>query len=140
MTLINSIEAKMWMAIKDRLDSWSETAVYYPDRKYNPTATDAFLIIQDISTDGDTRAISLDCGEDITGILNVSVLVPLTWSWAQHKGLSGRVSDYINSSGPLTYSDATVRFYRRARMSGAGARLDESWNRCEVQAPYRSWG
>ena len=139
MTLINSIDAKIWLAIKARLDLWTETSIYYPDTVYNPVATQAFLIVQDVSTDGDTRAIKVNCGEDITGIINVSVMAPLGWTWAQHKGLSGRIADHINASGALTYSDATVRFSRRARASGS-VRLDQSWNRSEVQAPYRTWG
>ena len=139
MTLINSVEAKLWMAIKTRLDQWTETQKYYPDDVFNPTANSAYLIIQDVSVEGDTRAVKVSCGEAIEGRLSVSVMAPLGWSWAQHKGLSGRVCDFLNASGDMVYLDASVRFNQRARSSGS-PRLDQSWNRCEVIVPYRTWG
>lgn len=139
MTLINSVEAKLWLAIKARLDTWTETAKYYPGDVFNPGAATPYLIVQDVSVDGDTRALQVSCGESIDGRLNVSVLVPIGWTWAQHKGLAGRVADFLNSSGAMTYSDVTVRFNQRARSSGSPI-LDQSWNRCEVTVPYRTWG
>ena len=137
--LIQSIEAKIWLAIKARLDQWTETTAYYPEDVFDPSATDRFLIVQDVSVDGDTRAMQTGCGEAIEGRINVSVMVPLNWTWGAHKGLASRVCDFLNASGTMSYSDATVRFNQRARSSGS-TRLDQSWNRCEVIVPYRTWG
>lgn len=137
--MITNADGKIWVALSDRLADWTETRAMLPDTVFTPEANEAFLIVQEVPVDGDIRAIGQDCGEVFEGVLNVSVMVPVGWTWAQHKGLAGRVADFLSASGRMVYEDATVRFQTRAKVIGA-PRLDQSWNRCEVQAQYRCWG
>lgn len=139
MTVITNAEGKIWVALKSRLDSWTETDLMYPGETFQPNAAEPFLIVQDVGLETDTAAINPDCGEALRGLLNLSVMAPLTWNWAQHKGLCGRLSDFLNASGVMSYSDARVRFTQRPRVIGS-PRLDEGHNRVELQCEYRCWG
>lgn len=139
MTVIVNPDGKIWVAIETRLSQWTETPYMMPGSVYQPNANQAFLIIQDVPTESDTRPIDPDCGEAYEGLINVSVMAPIDWTFAQHKGLCGRVADFLNATGIMTYSDALVRFTTRAKSFGA-SRLDQSWNRIEVQVGYRCWG
>lgn len=139
MTQITNADGKIWVALSNRLAAWTETRVMLPEVVFQPEADESYLIVQDVGLESDIRPLNQDCGEVFSGLLNVSVMVPLGWTWAQHKGLAGRVADFISASGVLVYQDARVRFQTRAKVIGA-ARLDQSWNRCEVQAEYRCWG
>lgn len=139
MTTITNPDGKIWLALESRLDDWTETPYMLPGSVYQPSANQSFLIIQDVPTESDTRAISPACGEAYEGLINVSVMVPIGWTFGQHKGLCGRVADFLNSTGIMTYSDARVRFTTRAKTLSA-SRLDQSWNRLEVQVGYRCWG
>ena len=138
--IIQSVEAKIWLAIKSRLDTWTETPIVYQDDIIKQIAEQAFILVQDVGVDySGVRPVAQDCGEPIDGRLNVSVMAPLKWKWAQHKGLASRVADLLNGSGVMFYADATVRFNGRARIIGAPI-IDQAWNRCEVQIPWRCWG
>lgn len=139
MTKLTNADGKIWLALYQRLDDWTETRVMLPDVVFTPEADEAYLIVQDVGLESDIRPINQECGEVFSGLLNISVMAPLGWTWAQHKGLAGRVADFISNSGVLSYDDARVRFQTRAKVIGA-PRLDQSWNRCEVQAEYRCWG
>lgn len=139
MTKIANAEGKIWLAIQGRLDLWTETAKMYPGQIFQPSASSPFLIVQDIGLDTSDRAIRQDCGESLRGLLNVSVMTPITWNWAQHKGLCGRLSDFLADSGVMAYQDANVSFSQRPRVNGS-PRLEEKHNRVEVQAEYRCWG
>jgi len=139
MTRIINAEGKIWLAIKARLDQWTETAKMYQGEVFTPDSKLPFLIIQDVGLDTEETAISVDCGEGLQGLINVSVMAPLTWNWGQHKGLCGRVSDFLVTTGAMVYQDAVVRFPDRPRVLGAPV-LEQAHNRAELQCLYRCWG
>jgi hypothetical protein len=139
MTMITNADGKIWLAIKARLDQWTETAKMYQGEVFTPDSKQPFLIIQDVGLDTEYKAITTDCGESLQGIINVSVMAPLTWTYAQHKGLCGRVGDFLTASGRMVYQDAVVRFPDRPRVLGTPI-LDQAHNRAELQCPYRCWG
>ena len=139
MTQIANVEGKIWIALLSRINQWTETPVMLPDTVFQPSANQSYLIVQDVGLESDTRAIQQSCGEAIEGTINVSVMVPIGWTWAAHKGMASRVADFLSNSPPMVYQDAVVRFTNRARVLGA-PRLDQSWNRVEVQCAYRCWG
>lgn len=139
MTAITNAEGKIWLALKSRLDDWTETEKMYQGETFQPNASEPFIIVQDVALETETAAINPDCGESLQGLINISVMAPLTWNWAHHKGLCGRLSDFLNASGIMTYSDAQVRFTQRPRVIGS-PRLDEGHNRVELQCQYRCWG
>lgn len=139
MSLIASIEGKIWMALKGRLDQWLETPQMQPNQTYNPQANQAFLIIQPVSLDYEDLVIGYDCGNEFRGFLNISPMVPLTWSYAQHAGLASRVCDHFQYGGKYSYLDCTVTINERPKITGA-PRLDASWNRIDLSMPWRTWG
>ena len=139
MTKLVNTDGKIWLALYNRLAAWSETRVMLPDVIFTPQADESYLIVQDVGLESDISPINPECGEVFSGLLNVSVMAPLGWTWGQHKGLAGRVADFLSDSGVMSYQDARVRFQKRAKVIGS-PRLDQSWNRCEVQAEYRCWG
>jgi len=133
------IDGKIWLALLSRITAWTETPVMLPDSIFNPTANQAYLIVQPVNLSTDDRTIQFDCGDEFRGILNISVMAPLGWSYSQHVGLASRVCDFFLAGAVYTYQDARVTIYSRARSLGA-PRLDQSWNRVEVQVPWRAWG
>lgn len=139
MTLITNPDGKIWLALKSRIDQWTETAVIDPDEKLYPASTSAFIIVQHVSLNTDPNNMDYDCGDEYRGFLNVSVMAPIGWTYGQHAGLAGRVCDFFAFGSKYTYSDATVTIYERPKSQGA-VRLDLSWNRLEVQIPWRCWG
>lgn len=133
-------EAEAWLALKGRMDQWTECAVMYPDTVFTPDAQLPFLIVQDVALSADTQPIGYNCGSEYRGILNVSVMAPVrTWTYAQHKGLAAKVAAHFVQGSSLTAGSTTVRLTQRARIIG-NVRFDATHNRLEVQIPWLAWG
>lgn len=137
--MTTNIDGKIWLSLLSRINQWTETPVMMPDTVFNPTAAQAYLIVQPVNLATDDRTIQFNCGDEFRGLLNISVMAPLRWSYSQHVGLAGRVCDWFPAGAVYAYQDARVTVYSRARSLGA-PRLDQSWNRVEVQVPWRAWG
>lgn len=138
--IISNVEGKIWEALRARVATWTETPILYPDGYLSPDSSVAHVIVQDVGIQyGGIKPIDPECGEPIDGILNVSIMVPLNWTFGQHKGFAGRWCDHMRTGFPLTYSDVTVTLRDRPRVLGY-TRLDSAWNRLETQTPYRAWG
>lgn len=140
MTIITNIQGKMWLAVKARLQAWTECKVMMPNEAYQPTAKTIYIIAQNIATEyGGRLPVKVDCGQPITGVLNLSVLVPTDYGYDAHIGLAGRIADHFSNGLRMTYQDATVEVSGRALVQGTPA-LQAPWNRIEVQVPIRAWG
>lgn len=140
MTVITNIQGKMWLAVKDRLKSWTECKVMMPNEAYQPNAKTTYVIAQNIATQyGGRLPVQDDCGQPITGVLNLSVLVPTDIGYDAHIGLAGRVAGHFANGLRMTYQDATVEVSGRSLVQGT-AMLQAPWNRIEVQVPIRAWG
>lgn len=137
---MSMIQAEAWLALKSRLDAWTDTAKMYPDEIYTPQGTVAFIIAQDVSLDFENVTVSTNCGSEYRGTLNVSVMVPAkTWNYAQHKALAAKVCQYFAFGSEISYNTARVKIYAPPRIIG-NPRLDGAHNRLEVSIPYRYWG
>lgn len=138
--MITNADGKIWLALRSKATSWVETAIHFPDENYSPQADDAFVIVQHVTTDyGGAIPISMQCGQPLTGILNLSVLVPLDYGFSAHIGLAGRVADHFASEIIGTSSEITVRSNGRPRVIG-NPDIQSAWNRLEVQIPWIAWG
>ncbi len=137
---IQNIEGIIWLALKSNIDLWTETVVMQPGQILQPTADQAFMVIQDVGLEySGIKPIDDDCGEPIDGTLFVGVMAPVEWTWAQHKGLASRFCDHMINGAPFKYSGNYVTLRERPRILGA-SRLDGAWNRVDAQIKYRSWG
>lgn len=140
MAIITNAPGKIWMALQGRLDQWSETPVHLPNEVYQPSASDSFVIAQHVTTDyGGLIPIDLDCGQPMTGILNLSVMVPVGIAYSSQIGLSGRLIDHFGVSESYSYDDVTVKISRRGRVVGPTV-LNHPWNRLETQVYWIAWG
>lgn len=140
MTVIANIQGKMWLAVKVRLQAWTECKVMFPNEAYEPDARTTYVIAQNIATQyGGRLPVQDDCGQPITGVLNLSVLVPNDIGYDAHIGLAGRVAGHFTNGLRMNYQDATVEVSGRALVQGTPA-LQAPWNRLEVQVPVRAWG
>lgn len=138
--MISNADGKIWLALKSRLSSWLECPVMMPEQNYEPESTDGFLIVQHVTTEyGGSVPVSIQCGQPITGILNISVMVPTDFGFDAHIGRAGRVADLFATVTTLSYSDVRVKINGRPRVIG-NAELQTPWNRLEVQIPWMAWG
>lgn len=133
---ISTPHAKIWMSIKDRLDQWTGNRIMSPDVVFQPVATEAFFIVQNIGLDsGINESMGIDCGDELRGMMQISAMVPVGWTYAQHIALAGKMSDWFYPwSGE--YDDAHVQVYARPKSFGA-PRLDGGHNRIDVQIMWR---
>lgn len=138
--IVDNIEALIWLQLKSRIDLWVETTVLQPDALLTPSAKQSFIIVQDVGLEySGAKPIDPECGEPIDGVLNASVMVPVNWTMAQHKGMAGRWCDHMRKGFPMFGVDFRLTLRDRPRIIG-GTRLDGAWNRLETQVPYRAWG
>lgn len=140
MTVITNADGKLWLALKSRLDQWTECKVMLPMENYAPTATQTFIIAQNVSLEyGGPLPIHAQCGVPFVGNLSMGVCVPTDWSYSQLVGLAGRVADHFSDGLRMTYQDLTVEVSGRSKVSGTVS-LQAPWNRLEVSVPWRAWG
>ena len=134
--MITNADGKIWLALKSRIDQWTETHVIDPDEKLFPNANTAFLIVTPVSIPFDAGIIGYNCGDEFRGFLSISPMVPIGWTYAQHAGLASRVCDHFAAGSKYTYQDAVVIIHARAKIS-TSPRLDAAWNRIDLDVPWR---
>lgn len=140
MTIKTNVEAKSYLALRNRMCRWTECDIAWPDEKYEPTGRVPYLIIQPVGLSFDNQVItSSTCGVEHRGTWNISTCVPFTWDYAAHVGLSGRVCDFFPDGDKYKYDDVTVQILDRPRVIFA-PRIDGPVNRSEVQVNWRVWG
>lgn len=135
------IEVNAWLALKARMDQWTECPVMYPGVIWTPDASLPFLIVQDVGLSADDAStLSYNCGAEYRGMFNVSVMTPLnTWTYAQQKGLAARVGNHFVYGSTLSYGGTNVKLTQPSRIIG-NTRYDSTHNRLEVQVPWLVWG
>lgn len=139
MTVKSNVEAKSWLALLSRLSQWTECDIALPDEKFEPTAGEPYLIVQPVGLSYENEVITVNCGDEHRGVLNISTVVPFTWDYAAHIGLSGRVCDFFPNGARYIYDDVSVHILDRPRVLFA-PRIDGSGNRQELQVNWRVWG
>lgn len=140
MTIKTNMEVKIYQALRNHMVNWTECAIAWPNEKFEPEANEPYLIVQPIGLAYDNEVItSAICGSEHRGSWNISTVVPFTWDYSSHIGLSGRVCDYFPDGAQYVYQDVTVHILDRPRVLFA-PRIDGSGNRQEVQVNWRAWG
>ena len=140
MTLVTNAPGKIWLAMRNRLNQWTECKVMMPNEIYSPSATQTYVIVQNVGTEyGGPIPIQVECGQPLSGFLNLSVMVPVDFGYDAHIGMAGRVADFFANNAAYTYQDITVRVNGRSRVLG-NVSLNAPWNRCEVTVPWIAWG
>lgn len=140
MTVAHSPQPKVWLALKSRLQQWTECKVMMPSEVYEPGANTTYVIVQNVTTEsGLPMPIQVDCGVPFEGFLNLSVMVPVSWEYDAHIGIAGRVADFFPNNAIYTYQDITVRINGRSKVLG-NVSLNAPWQRLEVRVPWVSWG
>lgn len=136
---ITGINGKIWLALKQRLDEWDETPIYYPFQEFAPEANQAFLVVDPASLDPGIASIDFTCGKEHRGFLNVRVMTPLQWDYAATTGLMDRIADHMMAGWVGTYQDATVQVWDVSQ--GAASPITEAaWHRLDVRIDWRCWG
>lgn len=133
------MEGEIYLAFKARLDTWTECYVKLPNVDYKPQAKTPFVMAQFVGLDSDTLILANNCGDEFSGILNLSVFAPVTWTYASHVGLAQRIAGHFPSGHVMTYGGKSVRISRRSKVIGNSV-LESNMCRLEVQVYYNAWG
>lgn len=138
--IIQNADGKIWLAIKSRLDAWTETPVMMPKETYVPTVTGPFIIAQHVTTQyGGLLPIQVDCGIPLVGFMSLGVCAPTDWQYPAHIGLASRLADHFADGSRMTYQDISVQVTQRSRPLGTVS-LEPPFNRLEVRVDWRAWG
>ena len=140
MAHITNPDGKAWLALKNHMDDWTETPVYYsPDVPQTPGVDAPYVIVTDLRLDADTRYVQGNAPDEYRGVLNIAVMVPMGLTTAQAMGLAGRVADHWPKSEWHEYDDCRVQVMKRPRVIGA-AYVDHGMMRYQVQVDWRMSG
>lgn len=140
MTQIQYSDVKFFRAIKDHMDTWTQTPIYYsPDVPQQPGVTDPYLIVTDLRLDTPTRFVGRFEADEYRGVLNIAVMVPMAWTTAQAMGLAIMVADHWPKGVWLPFDDCRVQVMKRPRVIGA-AYVDHGMMRYQVQVDWRAVG
>jgi len=140
MTQISLIDGKIFLALKSRLDDWTECDVFYsPDAPQAPSAIDPYLIVTDMRMDTDTRFVGDADVDEYRGILNIAVMAPMGLTYSQGAGLAARVCDWFPKGASYTYDDCTVKIMGRPKIIGAPYQ-DNGRMRYPVNVRWRTSG
>lgn len=139
MAVIEDIEGKIWLALRARLEQFTECAIMWPMEVYEPDASQAHLIVEPVTVDPDIASSDYGCGEENRGFLNIRIMTPLQWNYAQSSGLKGRVAALFPAGWQGAYGGASVLVWRKPKGLGTPFR-EAAWNRQDLRVDWRSWG
>jgi hypothetical protein len=139
MALIEQLDAKIYQALKARLDTMSGgIAVVEPDETY-PTESDTpFIVVQDVRFEPDPRCIGDNTRDEHRGTFELAVMAPLEWTHSQLLGVAGIVRSHFPKSLKLYYDDVKVDIHRTP-FAGLTYR-DGPFNRLPVSIRWRCSG
>jgi hypothetical protein len=140
MALIDQLDAKIYDALITRLKTMSGGYdIVEPGDTYPTAANAAFIVAQDIRFEPNPRYVGDMTPDEHTGTLNLSIMVPLSWTHGQLLGVAGLVRDHMPKSLRLYGDGFSVEILRTPFVLGASQR-DKSWHRLEVQVRWRCSG
>lgn len=140
MTIKTDLDAKIYIALRDRLESMSGGYDVYEPGKTLPTAADtAFLLVQDVRFDPDPVFTNAASEDFHTGEFNVAVMTPLAWTHAQTLGIAGLIRAHMPKGYKAVVNDVTVTIRETPFYAGTAYR-DQAWNRLPVSVRWRAWG
>jgi hypothetical protein len=110
MPLITQLDAKIWLAIKVRLDTFpGGYPVIDPGQTYPTNAGQAFILAQDVRFDPVVQYAGNASPDEHRGQIALAVMTPLEWSHAQTLGLAGAVRAHFPKGAKYIYQDCTVQ-------------------------------
>ena len=131
-------DAKSFMALKNRMDQFTGAAVYYGmDAPQSSPAATPWLQVDDVRLDYDTRYTGNSDPDEYRGILNIAVMAPASWTYAQGLGLAANVADHFPKGAQYTYDGVTVHILAHPRVIGSPYQ-DNGRLRYPVQVKWRS--
>lgn len=140
MTQINQLDAKIYLALRDRLDTLTGGyAIVEPNETYPTEADVAFIVIQDVRLEPAKVGIGNDDPDEHRGIFNLAVMTPLGWTHGQSLGIAGLIRAHMPKSGKYVNNDVTVKILDTPYYSGNSYR-DGAFNRLPVSVKWRATG
>lgn len=140
MTLINDLDAKIYLALKDRLDTMpGGYTIVESSETFSTSAEMPFLVVQDVRLDVNRRFTGSDDPDYHTGLFNIAVMVPLSWTYTQGLGVAGDIRNHFTKGLALIYDDAVVTVDQTPRVNGNPYR-DGAFMRFPVSVPWRCQG
>ncbi len=139
MALLDQIDAKIWLALKARLDSLpGGYPIIDPNETYPTNAGQAFILAQDVRFDPVAPYTNAGAPNEHRGELSIAVMTPLEWTHAQSPGISGAIRSHMPRGAPYAHGDCTVEILATP-FAGAAYR-DGPWNRLPVTVRWRAVG
>jgi hypothetical protein len=140
MTHIAQIDAKIYQALAAHTDTFSGADVYYsPDVPVNPSVSAPYIIADDVRVDAPSMYVQSAAVDEYRGTWALAVMVPMSWTGAQAKGLASLVCDHFDKGAKYTTNGATVQVVKRPRIVGAGYQ-DAGMIRVPVLVEWRGVG
>lgn len=140
MALISQLDAKIYDTLITRLKTMSGGYdIVEPGETYPTSANAAFVVSQDIRFEPIQRFVGDLTPDEHRGTLNLSIMVPLSWTHGQLLGVAGLVRDHMPKSLRLDGDGFRVEIMRTPFVLGASQR-DKSWHRLEMQVMWRCYG
>ncbi len=140
MTQVQNIDGKIFLALKSRLDDWTECDVFYsPDVPQSPPINAPYLIVTDMRMDAATRFSGVSDIDEYRGVFNIAVMTPIGWTYEQGAGLASRICDWFGKGDVYAYDDCNVVIMARTKIVGAPYQ-DAGRMRYPVNVKWRSSG
>jgi len=139
MPLITQLDAKIWLALKARLDTLpGGYPIIDPGETYPTNAGQAFILVQDVRFDPVPRYTNLGAPDEHRGQFALAVMTPLKWTHAQSLGVAGAIRAHMPRGAKYSNSDVTVTILETP-FAGVAYR-DGPFNRLPVTVRWRAAG
>ena len=139
MPLIQQLDAKIWLALKARLDTLPGGYPLVVDDETYPTEADsAFILVQDVRFDPEPRYANAGAPDEHRGQFSLAVMTPIEWTKTQRLGVAGLVRAHMPRSAKYTYQDCTVEILETPFIGNAFR--DGPFNRVPVTVRWRTAG
>ena len=138
-----SNHAKIWKALKSHLELYPDLPfVAYGGEPFTPPSTNGvtepYFIVDDVRFDGERKYQGTPSRIWHTGVLSISIMIPLHWDDLQSSEYAGAIADYFTQDDAMTFEDVTVKVSRTPTISGAGFR-DGDMFRIPVLVPWEGF-
>ncbi len=134
--MITQIDALIWEALKDHLDTISGGfPIVLPGEAYPTDADTAFIVVTDVRFGNVRLYIGSTADDQHGGALSLSVMVPLAWTHTEMLGVAGIIREHFAKDMKL---DGLVEIVKAADI-GTGYR-DGAFNRLPVTVTWRAMG
>jgi hypothetical protein len=140
MALITQLDAKIWLALKARLDTLPGGYDIIDAHENYPTDTSKpFILVQDVRFDPVPRYVNPSSSDEHRGQLAIAIMTPLdSWTYAQQIGLAGAIRAHMPKGAQYTNADCVVRILETPSIGTAYR--DGPFNRLPVFIRWRTAG